>query len=468
MKKILFFVLAICVCATVSAVDTWFQPYSTCFNIDLSQTDKYNGAENDSHGSGYSDDDMIGLIGITNADDTPISGEYNFSFDFANNSNWTYISSSDPTLQIPYGVQMIIRYRVKSTPYWSHNYNDGKGSLPNTVESDHSYILGSEDNPLNSNHISGGIYQFGYGEDGLINSSSDRESSFSIAVDKLLQEFNENDNFYTKEHDINVNISEWWPLWPVYETRYYKYDNEVIGLWIDFVLVLPKNPRSDFLIIDAADYYSFFKVNISGSANAMYDIQLTGYCGTEVPDEKGSVLFTVTPNANSYSINISELLDGKEISIGDYYYTTVATKNTEEPFVNRSNYKLFVSSSPDPFNNANDAYFIMKHDDAKVDELNGRNGFYFEIGLSSEVENFRLDNNPEIWYDGTSYYAKLGTVGHPNALQSAFRKEQSMDEWVSSYYDDGQILIRCKDGQVLNLVGGGYSSTIYIHLITEI
>ena len=49
------------------------------------------------------------------------------------------------------------------------------------------------------------------------------------------------------------------------------------------------------------------------------------------------------------------------------------------------------------------------------------------------------------------------------------RIERNQNTWLYSYYDDGDILIRyAQDGnEERNLVGGGYTADIYIHLVSN-
>ena len=49
------------------------------------------------------------------------------------------------------------------------------------------------------------------------------------------------------------------------------------------------------------------------------------------------------------------------------------------------------------------------------------------------------------------------------------RIERNQNTWLYSYYDDGDILIRyAQEGnEERNLVGGGYTADIYIHLVSN-
>lgn len=47
--------------------------------------------------------------------------------------------------------------------------------------------------------------------------------------------------------------------------------------------------------------------------------------------------------------------------------------------------------------------------------------------------------------------------------------EQNQSSYLYSYYDEGDILIRypSEGNENRNLVGGGYTTNIYIHLVCE-
>ena len=109
----------------------------------------------------------------------------------------------------------------------------------------------------------------------------------------------------------------------------------------------------------------------------------------------------------------------------------------------------------------------MKHTEALDADLNKRNGFYFDIGLQS-IASGRLSSSKSIqWYDGTDTVSSTRDDG--TRLLSSMRIERNQNNWLYSYYDDGDILIRYAqdDNDERNLVGGGYTADIYIHLVSN-
>lgn len=109
----------------------------------------------------------------------------------------------------------------------------------------------------------------------------------------------------------------------------------------------------------------------------------------------------------------------------------------------------------------------MKHTQALGSTLNNRNGFYFEIGLRSSASSRLAGYDDEIWFDGTDSLATADSLSEQ--LLSNMRVEQNQSSYLYSYYDEGDILIRypSEGNENRNLVGGGYTTNIYIHLVCE-
>lgn len=456
MKKIFvcaFFILfLINIYSTILAVDTWFEPYSSCFSVDLSATEKYTGSQigifDDPEQGIYGDydkTDMLGVIGITNNNEAIESGTVTVNMDFSNTNNFTYVSQGDDTLSVPYGIDITIRYRV------DHNSHGILGNVTDRTDS-----VGYYTYKLNGKNVS----HYGY-NDNTLSALSEGADSFSFSISDL---------------NLNPNgLQEGWdgPDWLVGSRYHY---NELIAIWIDFILVLPEKARQsgEFLIGNASDYMSQFNVSVGGIASGSYFVTLTGYNGTAKPDDM-SVLFTITPYPSSFSLNVSNLINGDIETIGSYSYSNAATETKSEPTISNSPFYIFASSSSDPLED-NPGYFVMKHEDAVVDDLNGRNGFYYEIGLDSTASSsYSSDdrNRPDIvWYDGNIGAGTISNAGNDknSKLMSAIRKERKHGTlWTYSFFDNGEIKIRYReDNSVppLNLVGGSYSSTIYLHLIS--
>ena len=273
------------------------------------------------------------------------------------------------------------------------------------------------------------------------------------------------------------------------------YDNYIsISLFPQYLFYIAGQTKNwEFYIGKASDYQAGFKIEFTeekdGQSRSLgtYMIMLTGYVGSgnALDDEK--MLFTVTPNDNSYALDIASLeKNNAEIDIGSYYFTTEAVRSglVESDRPQSSPYHMFVSASRDPFINDDNNFFAMRHRDVSdTATINARNGFYFLIGLRSN------NGGDTVWFDGTGEFDDTAIEKFSDgSLESKFRFEQmtqyslnggidySINEgFTRSFYDDGLILIKMnenknadRDGnEVVDLSAGVYDATIYIHMINE-
>lgn len=436
MKKIFFQItlLFFIVLNYVSAAEatSWFSPYAACLYIDLTATEKYHGAYNTTFGTGYNDDIIIGQFGIANPD--PDARYFlQASYEDLNYSgeDWVYFSSSNPQYQVPFGLDYVVKQRITT--------NNG-GSYTDEALKDAPDRMG---------------YQPAGNADNL---------NKTIRIEL--------------KHQLNG-------------------DEKLVAYIGAAVLSLPVDDRSEFYIGKASDYQAGFKIEFTeekeGQSRSLgtYMIMLTGYVGSgNAPDDE-KMLFTVTPNDNSYALDIASLENNAAgIDIGSYYFTTEAVRSglVESDRPQSSPYHMFVSASRDPFVNDDNNFFVMRHRDVSdTATINARNGFYFKIGLSSNGGN-------TVWFDGTGKSVINGTgeyveiIYSDGSLESKFRFEQmtqyslnggidySINEgFTRSFYDDGAILItmnneknggRVGHGEV-DLSAGVYDATIYIHMINE-
>ena len=110
--------------------DVYYFPYDSCFNINLEH--EQDGTATGAYNQQYSDSDMVGLLGVAN-----VSGKQVFSFEFTGSSDgdpWVYKSVSDPTLKIPFGLDMVVRYNDDKTAGVVHlGYNNNTNNLPEDI-----------------------------------------------------------------------------------------------------------------------------------------------------------------------------------------------------------------------------------------------------------------------------------------------------------------------------------------------
>lgn len=470
MRKILILMLLILTLSSpVFCETTWFSPYSASFAVDLKNgTSNGNSVRGTDSGIYLDPDDptpdsnadyneltnMVGTIGITNGGSSLTQGTYSVAFNF-DNTDWTYISQSDRSLQIPFGIDIVIRYRIK------HDQTDGYFRPYIHEIADYTYKVDGKN-----------FLEFGYGKDGKLVNETGR-AEYDINTSKI--DPDPENRFETQRGPLG-NVQR-------------EYTNTLVGIWVDIILILQDDPANKyeegmFQIGAANDYMTSFDVEVNGTN---YPVVMTGVYGSDPYSGSGSVLFTVTPNANAYSLNISELLNSTDgIEIGTYYYTaeadtdgiqneaeeTINSNPSREDIINNvpRDYAVFASASDDPVNGSRNN-FVMMHDDvADNATLNSRNGFKFLVRIESTApETDRIPNgNYDELYDGT------GVVGSVTPVDKALRYETMIGNTPTfNYYDQGRILITCYDdgnkaiNENLNLVEGSYSSTIYLHFISE-
>ena len=398
--------LVLCLMPLSAEIETWQETKNAMLSVNLEDPNKiYSGASGPNFGDGDSGDyNNDDLIGLV--------GVIDRTYGLSDNKMYTFsfdFLGSDWTYRSASDSSLQIPYGIQLVARYGNNQ---------------SY------SPAGSN----GVLTFGYTEDSTIESGT--QSSIDIKVSEL-----------------TGNVS---------------------AIWMDIILVLPMNPRSDFVYGPADDYLTTISMTVTestldadgnvteSSIIANYQFLLSGYYQSEA-GASTAVAFSITPGPSSYALSIEELetagMDG--VDIGDFYYTTEIKKSYEN-----ASYSLFASSSDDPTKDGE--RFIMKHTEAMDADLNKRNGFYFDIGLKSNAPDRSSNSYPEQWYNGTDKVST--TINNGTRLQSSMRMEQNKDgQGLYSYYDDGDILIRyAQEGNAeRNLVGGGYTADIYIHLVSN-
>ena len=414
---------------------TWFSPYRASFSVNLGEPSEFPGASGMTHGTDYDDEHMVGNLGINEIE---ANAEYTIECTFldvaSTGQDWTYVSLSNRNYSVPFGLDLVVRYR-----------KEVRGPYGVVLEGYETFNYS--------------VLEMGYQADEAFSSNMGRTTN-SISFEPA--------------EDMKAG------------------DYDFVSIFMDIVLELPENIRSSFLIGNADDYQASFQIVVkkNGDVIGRYPVMLTGYIGNTGSHSNDNVLFTLTPHANAYAININELSDGLGIVIGNYFFTTEYTREGGNKYdrdkPTSSPYHIFASSSRNP-NETSADLFSMRHEDiSSAAAINNRNGFYYEIGLSST-------SGPIEWFDGTDDYTSL--------LDSQIRFEQMShagdkelhdvdsswwgvdltqsykidDGHTLSYFDDGEILIRMneKENQRIGfstetLSEGVYKSTVYIHLISDL
>ena len=440
------------------ALTTWYSPYSASFSVDLktapgtydgTETGIYYDPKNPAANADYGQNSMVGTIGATNFGASR-NGDYNddgiyvgytyqtnsidISFDFSTANNWVYVSQADPSLEVPFGLDIVIRYRVQ---YEVTKLTGEKDSETR----DYTYSASSG----NTN----GVYEFGY--QGGIVPLSGGSGEIVVNIASLDTHATAYRGEYNDDHVIDI------------EEHGRKLDAYIVGLWVDIVPMIPR-PTDEQLgrIGSADDYMTSYTINVGGTG---YLVTMTGYYDSPEP-QYGNVLFTVTPTANAYSLDIeSMILDNAEVEIGEYSYTEEAEIVASGQEVN-SPYYLFVSSSRTP--TANGGVFTMMNVDAVTSTLNGRNGFKYKVNLVSDASGARSgDFNGEATIDSAVSQGLHGSSRSDSMIGN--------DGYSRTLYDNGKIVMSyvetdnvISEDNSLNLVSGEYVSDIYIHLVSVV
>ena len=338
MKKILFMILV----ALLTASFAWTEPNfyfvskDSGFNLDLGNTKK-NGAgngdwyEGDSSDKGYTDSDIIGILGLstrTEADKDKYMKGNTYTVNFVltsasvGNEQWAYSSVGDPTLQIPFGLDFVLRYNTKY---------DGGGTT-----------TGNTDKYFYTN----GYKHLGYNSEG-VKSEAISSDSFTVTPGDAWASF---------WFDIVLVI-------PDKENWKTTYGN-----------------ASDY----QAEFNITIK-NEDKNIEHSHTVYLSGYYGDDPGLSGASIEFSVTPSPLAQAINLSELGAG-EVTIADYHYrlpTIVGKENESISGVpEECPIKLFVSSSQNI--NGPSGEFKLKHVDASPENDASAVNIPFEIGIKSD------------------------------------------------------------------------------------
>ena len=413
MKKLVFLLIVFLSFLSPLAAEIYFSTYPAAYNVNLEDTGSYTGTDNgvfDDPNSGYNENTLVAQVGFSNTTQ-PVTVEIKF-----NQSDWMYQSASQPTLQRPFGLDIIVRQR-----FYRADCPMPHGQTDETVV----------------------FYHYGYQDDSAGNATIITLPSYNSSTDGS-EYFGRDSLWDSPDHDRPDSHSGW-----DLGLRHY-----LIGAWVEFVLVLPEIDPNDpnYTVGSANDYYASFDITVTGGASGSWHCEFTGYYDDPHSGDSSFIL-NVVPTAAASSINLSESTpkypDENGISVGHYWYST-----TRESSVTDSNYYAFVSSSENP--GGSGEKFSLVHQGTDGGE---GNEIAFEIGLASE------DSSKGIkWFDGTTKM-NSGT----GAFYSS-RAENMTDLDGATIYqrsDSGDILFRlASNSDTDGLQEGIYRSYIYFHVVS--
>lgn len=410
--------------------EIWFAPYPAGFNVNLSDTSLYNGYKG-GESLGNQADKLIAVVGFggmnSNLSDFLTSlRSVNIDFEFTSqgNSDWNYVSASEPFLKRPFGIDVVVSYED-----FDEVLESGKSNTGETIE------------------------KFGFFNDK--SASSDISDNVSLEINKIRENKAVWVGFFLNlpEEDGNINLDT-----ALSANDYYC--NMQVNLTIKTGLLIEQTHTQSW-------NYTF-----------------NGYIGDEPDNSKTHVFFNVMPNANANSIQISALEDGGQVEIGTYSYETQAflynhSENSSAGSLDYqgqkdNSYYIFVSSSADPTLDNSNNYFQLINAGIESNPSES-NVIKYEIGIKSTYPN----RNSEVkWYDGTSDMnsdtdgmlagnKREEQIGHSGSWP--FKEEHKS----IVFEDEGEIYIRASQNEYKNgfsasaFRAGIYTSTVYFHVVSN-
>lgn len=418
-KKIIILFFVISVAFPLFAAKSWFTTYNAAYNVNLSDpNDDYVGTDSGEWNTpGYSDHTLVAQFGFSETD-SPVT--ISVSFNNTGNPNWMYQSASQPNLHRPFGLDVIVRQRW----YRWNCTNSNNGTTDETVD----------------------VLHFG------IQPGGDTSLSASIPYNNVTNGSIEKDGNDLPGSHTSV-VCGW-------------YSHQLIGAWVEFVLVLPDIDPDDssYIVGSADDYYASFDIQIEGGGvNGSYHCEFTGWYEQEKTSESDNFVLNVVPNAAASSINLDEINNiqygGDGIKIGDYSYST-----TRDSSIAGHEYFAFVSSSPEPDISMGNFELVLETETLNTN--GGNSSVAYEIGIESDS-----NHDPKImWFDGdcNMYMAADSNDVDSTFYSSQYREGQQIqdDGTLYQYYDDGNIRFRLANGSdTTNLLQGIYKSNVYFHVV---
>lgn len=405
MKKLfLVFLLFLFPVMLFAQLYSYFIPMGTSYNVDLNSLD-YSGTKNGKWGE-YDDSDIAGLLGIAN-DSNPTIPDGTYYIEFTpSGDGWFYQSQNDPSLKIPYGLDLVIRYEFPS---------DKEGSTYDVVH------LGNNENK-----------------------GSDAPSSVVVTA-----------------------AGGWEALWidvvltiPV-QTRNEMAQNGKIqfGPADDYLTRFTIRVYGGKYNSETKEY------EIDGT----YTMYLSGFYGN-YESGSGDILFVLEPAVNATYLELNTInvyKEGSQIEksgtpLGTYYYSSTGIRSPEGNRFNftdtskfTSPFDMFISASRNPYI-PYDRGFELRHvrySDSTSESVN----IPFVIGVKS-----KRSNDVEV-YDGK------GSADDTNTpkMTSIFRYDKSRpgDRDAVTFLDEGEIYFMLKEDLPQNIIAGYYTGNIYFHVI---
>lgn len=415
----------------IADTNSFFAPYPSSFNVDLSDTTTYCGVSDpygfvDGFAPGYSDQTMIALLGLSNMDtvDRDFWGNVTATYPHAielkvrvvSANGFEYVSASEPYLSRPFQLDIV------------ENYEDG-GTKRFKLEAKRSGNVATYTTGLFTAEEVWFDIVLKLPNEGLSNALA--KSDYYVQLEIYATEFVDNDG--DGVCDVEEIVSKHGP-WPFY---------------------------------------------------------ISGYIDEGSPANVSYVMMNISPTARANAINIDELKNGQPMKIADYFYESMAFMPGSQTdifdegglsYSKQANNPLYVfaSSSSDPTDTSDDTFKMKMAGFEDEDNLSSAFSFPFAIEMRNvNYDSTKPDENCKTFTGKTPTRTNemLKGLSQDGKTGDKHDKDPDLSDWdgenrVIYFYDDGEIYIKLPDGydpkQLDDLTAGVYTSRIYIHVVSAV
>lgn len=435
MKKILIFILLVLCVVPLFAVTSFYKQLPAMFLVDLASGNYYshtsswnnNGVDDTNGGTStgryngtgwrsgsintnekkyYYDDQIIAVLGVTDADRS-----LTFTVEV---DSWLYLlDTGDTTISRPYGLDLILKGRQK----------DGTEVYANYENAGPVVHLGLQGNNTSGTTPTPTMIEGKYVQ------------SFTVSKDDI-------DDIYTEG-----------------------------TVWFDVCLVLPEIASDGTCTVNNVTYTakssdsvysSRIKISVDGVASYILDMTGTYKSSSSSSTDTGlKSMMNVIPTAAAKSIGIKGS-ENKKIKVADYSYLTESKYIGDSPAKNyyTKNAYIFLSSSSAQGTNGGKFKLRRENGSGGYDADSAGNSVTFTAYISSDGSNYTS-------FDGTTTYSSSNTGSYFTATRKQ-EASQNTQEYVR-WYSEGSIYIEITPDtgeSIGSLLGGKYTETIYIHVVS--
>lgn len=434
MKKLLLVIALSAVACSIYAVgdaEVWFSPYPAAFNVDLEDTETYCGIQGNvgetPSGAGYSDQALIGVVGFGGPSSAwgdlwqaLFQSIDTVSFEIEFNSAgeaWNYVSASEPYLQRPFGVDVVLNY----------------------------FEMGSSGNSVLAAHL-------GYDDEEGQSNIGSQEYSVNLDVQEALESGAFWIGIYLKLPEQNVDLSS-----ALSADDYYSSMN--LSLRISY-----NSWRED-------DVFEWNAYIFNGYIGQELDDLETQVFLNIVPDaQANSINVSDLEDGNSVTI-------GEYSYVSQAYLPESYGGNPSSETMSNANYYVFASSSPDP--NLPGGLFRLVSTGIES-APSAENVIYYQVGIDSENVSGTGAADKWYKGDDTlsSISTDSLVVGDRRREQLSYDYEwfEYTRYYSITFEDSGSLMIRAADAygnqnesfQASDYRAGVYTSTIYLHVVSSV